>query len=900
MDNANLFLNLYTKFGFTNPPFKTKLHTMKKLYTFLSFLLLSGLLFAGDVDVNRALTVAKNFYSQSTGALPQQVNLNLSYTCTNMQSASRSADAQPVYYVFNADNSAGFVVVSGDDLVSPVLAYSDNGTLDMSNLPQAVRKWMDGYKQQILYVKENVTTTTEEVNELWHDYFVNTVPTSVAARASRAVNPLCQTKWNQAPNENQLCPFDNGYNQRVVTGCVATAMAQIMKFWNFPTQGTGFHSYNDRNYGTLSANFGSTTYNWTQMPNVLNSANSSVGTLMLHCGIGVDMNYGVAATGGSSAYVITAGSPIQACAEYAYKTYFGYDPATMEGLKRQNFNDATWISKLKTDLDAGRPIQYAGFGNGGGHTWVCDGYDQNNFFHMNWGWGGNSDGYFSVNNLDPTSLGAGGGTGGFNSGQQALFGIKPLNGGGGGGGGGGNINQTGIKLYSAITVNANPIQAGSSLTVNTQIVNTGSTNFTGNYAAALFTSDGVFVDFIQEYTNQTMQAGYYYNVPFSMSSLNVVPGVYQIGIFFKNGSNNYSLVDPATFYNPVTITVTGPTNNIQMYSGSTVNPTTIVKGQSFTISNQIANYGASTFSGWLSADLFTLDGDFVTTIKELSGISMQAGFYYDIQFSSTGLNVEPGSYYVAFFSSPNNTNWTLVYGNSFPNPIKVTIVDAGLSPDMYENNNTSAAAYALNANFSGNNASVVTTGSNTHVGTDYDYYKVNLPSGTNYSINARVHDSYNSGNGQNYTNDVQFSYSVNGGALSSAFDDVMSGPIYVQNGGTVVFYVSDYFSGSTGTYLLDLQIARGQNVGIDEVSNSTLNVFPNPVSNTLFADVSEISGEYTFNLYNNMGQLAKTQTGFSSGENTARVDVTDLTAGVYIGQLVYGKGTMTTKVLIQK
>lgn len=104
------------------------------------------------------------------------------------------------------------------------------------------------------------------------------------------------------------------------------------------------------------------------------------------------MGYGVGATGGSSAYVVASMSPGQACAEYSYKTYFGYDPATLQGVVRQNYSDVNWLNLMKAELNAGRPMQYAGFGNGGRHTWVCDGYDNNDYLHMNWGWGGNSDG----------------------------------------------------------------------------------------------------------------------------------------------------------------------------------------------------------------------------------------------------------------------------------------------------------------------------------------------------------------------------------------------------------------------------------------------------------------------------------------------------------------------------
>ena len=868
---------------------------MKKLFSILLLAFLVTYLNAADVDCVRAKVVASNFWEITTGTPSSLSNFTESFRFTASISSSRSDEEHPVLYVFNHLSGNGFVIVAGDDAVQPILAYSTEGTLSQAQLPPPVQMWLSGYKEQIAATKASAATADSEIEFLWNSYYNNT-PTQSVSRSQQAVNPLCQTKWNQSPYENQLCPYDNQYNERTVTGCVATAMAQIMKYWNYPATGTGFHSYNDNNYGTLSANYGSTTYQWNQMPNTVNSANNAVATLMFHCGVGVDMNYGVAATGGSAAYVISAASPIQACAEYAYKTYFGYDGSLMQGVQRQNFNDANWKAKLKTDLDAGRPIQYAGFGSGGGHTWVCDGYDQNDFFHMNWGWAGNSDGFFSLNNLSPGSLGAGGGTGGFNSGQQALVGIKPLNG-GGGGGGGGTVNPTGISLYSQITVNSNPIQTRSSLTVNTQIANLGASNITVDLAAALFNSDGIFVDFIQQYSSQTLNAGFYYNVPFSIADLNVIPGLYYVGIYYKSGSNNYTLVDPASYNNPVTITVTGPPNNIQMYSNTTVNPAVIVKGQSFTTNNQIANMGGSNFTGYLSADVFTLDGDYVITIDEFA-LTMNAGFYYDIQFASNGLNIPAGTYYIAYFSSPDATNWTLVYGASYPNPIKVTIVDPTLSPDMYEVNNTAAAAYSLPINFSGNNATVLTTGSNVHVGNDYDYYKVVLPSGNNYSITARVHDSYSSGNGNTYTNDVQVSYSIDGGAQSSAYDDLLGNAIYVPGGGTVTFFVSDYFSGTTGTYLLDLRIARGPNVGIDEIAATSLHLFPNPAHN-LFSVKLPSTGSFDLLVYDAIGKVVCEKHSDGIVDSILSTDVSNLPVGMYTVKFKTVDVTYTSKLLLQ-
>lgn len=869
---------------------------MKKYYALFMAVFVSCYIFAKDVDLTQAMQVAKNFYLQNNPEAGS-ATLTLAYKCEAPLNVGTPLDGRPVYYVFNITGDKGFVIVSGDDLVEPVLGYNLTGSYPAGKVNPAASKWMENYKNQILYVKQNVTKTTDVITQKWEKYYNNILVNDNSSRAAQAVNPLCQTQWNQAPYENAQCPYDNNYGERTVTGCVATAMAQIMKFWNYPTQGTGFHSYNDQNYGSQSANFGSTTYNWAGMTNTLNGNNSSVATLMYHCGVSVDMHYGVAQTGGSSAYVVASMSPVQACAEYSYKTYFGYDPATLQGVVRNNYSDASWINLLKGEMDAGRPVQYAGFGQGGGHTWVCDGYDNNNFFHQNWGWGGNSDGFFSLNNLDPSSLGAGGGTGGFNSGQQAVVGIKPLNGGGGGGGGGGTINQGGIQLYAATTVSANPFQTGGSFTVNADIANTGNTDFTGDFAAAIFDNNGVFIQYIQEFTGETAQAGYHYQVPFTVNPLQLVPGTYYIGIYYKNGSNNYSLINAGNFYNPVTITVTGPYNDIQMTGATTTTPSPVVKGQSVNIGTFMGNAGSSAFNGWLSADVFTLQGTYVGNIDEFQA-SLAAQNNYTVTFVNNAVNINPGTYLLAFFSTTDQQNYTLVYGQNYPNPVEITIVEPGLSPDQYENNNTEGSPYTFTPSFNGNNASVQTSGSNMHVGNDYDYYTINLPVGTNYAISARVHDSYSSGNGQTYTNDAQFSYKVNGGSWSTTYDDVLPGSIIVNGGGSVEFFVADYFQGTTGSYLLDLQITRGQNVGINDITKNNISVFPNPTHDNLFIDAGDVTGNYTLKMFNLLGEQVSENNGTFSN-NLIKADVSALVPGIYTLQLKTVNGISTSKFIVK-
>ena len=214
-----------------------------------------------------------------------------------------------------------------------------------------------------------------------------------------SLNPLLQTTWNQYPYYNDLCPYDNTYSELTVTGCVATAMAQIMKYWNYPVNGTGTtpaYTTITNSFNIPSVNISSITYNWTAMPDNVTSSNYDVANLMYDCGISVEMDYGVADVGGSSAEVLDIYSPI--CAENALKNYFGYSNS-LQGILKSSYPESQWINLMENELNNNRPIIYTGRGPEGGHCFVIDGYDNSNYFHLNWGWAGVDDGYFSIDAL---------------------------------------------------------------------------------------------------------------------------------------------------------------------------------------------------------------------------------------------------------------------------------------------------------------------------------------------------------------------------------------------------------------------------------------------------------------------------------------------------------------------
>jgi len=863
---------------------------MKK---FISLLIVSfvtvNFLFAGPVETGLASKVAKNFYLQSLNSKGlSEVNLTLAYTEKSISvSLLKNTEAQdlPVFFIFNVNENDGFVIVSADNDVTPVLGYSITGSYTVRNLPPAFRKLLGKYKEEILYVIANNLQADNEIETSW-EKLENGKPLN-PLKDSKAVNPLLSTTWNQSPYENEMCPADAaGPGGHCVTGCPATTMAQIMKFWNYPTTGTGFHSYNS-NYGTLSADFGSTTYDWASMPAHLNSSNNAVALLMAHCGVAVEMTYG---PGGSYGWVLTDDDQGHhaVCCQTAYTANFGYSEGLL-GSVRASHSDAEWKQMLKTDLDAGRPVQYAGFGNAGGHTWVCDGYDNAEYFHMNWGWGGSADGFFEIDALNP-------GTMTFNDNTQALFGIQP----------GQSTNTNSLQMYSAATVTPNPITFGQGFSVNADILNAGTTTFEGDYAAALFNDQGTFIDIIDSLTGASLQPNYHYDGGLTFTTAGIAgatSGNYSIGFYSRPAGGGWTLIAAGTYANPINVTVAGTANDIQLYSSITIDHDPILVNQAFTATVDIANNGSADFAGDISLDLHSYDGTWVQAIQEYDGVSLQAGYYFDdVTFSTTGLNVDPGNYYLVVWDRITGGEWKIVSEGTYSNPIEIIIAGQPLFADSYENNNSESTAYQLPVGFSGNTANSNTNGSNINSGTDVDYYKIDLPAGFTYTINARVHDSYNSGNGQTYSGDVMFSYK-SGSKWSDTYDDIMPSDILLQNGGTMLFNVTPYFIGATGTYLFDMNIYRNP-LGIESsAENGHLQVFPNPAQDMVTFCVDLKQPETIMGTLNNVygQQVMEIVNGtYSAGLNNINIDVSQLAPGYYIYQIKTSTGKATGKLAIAR
>lgn len=305
------------------------------------------------------------------------------------------------YYVFADAEKTMFV--SADDAGVPLLGYVDNPNLDMESMPPQMRWWLSEYARQIEWASANgiVSKTGGEKTEF------------------APISPLCATTWDQEAPYNNLCPKKG--SRTTVTGCVATAMAQVMKYFNWPVTGAGTVSYR-WNRQTLTMNLGATTFDWANMLNSYPSANSgtsaqrtAVATLMKACGYAVEMEYDIASNGGSGASSYELANVLV--------ENFGYDKgARMEWRDFYALED--WNEMIYQNLANVGPLLYGGSGSDGGHEFVCDGYRSGGMFHINWGWSGYYDGYFKLDALDPEGLGTGGGAGGFNYYQDVTLAIQ--------------------------------------------------------------------------------------------------------------------------------------------------------------------------------------------------------------------------------------------------------------------------------------------------------------------------------------------------------------------------------------------------------------------------------------------------------------------------------------------
>ena len=370
---------------------------MKKIaFAIALFLIVVGVQ-AEPVMVDKAAAVAKSFFRTVSGDCVSEAEL--AYTAYSF------VDGEEVetFRIYNI--GGGFVIVSADDRVKPVLGYSTEHNFIAEKMPENLRGLLQSYSDEISEVKKHIAEADDVLRAKWQSLENGTYK---PVKSGSSVPALLDdstgiNNWQQNNGYNYYCPADAaGPAGKCYVGCCALAMGQVMHYWRHPAQGTGSHSYDCNHstylqgqygdYGTLTVDFGNTTYDFANMPNYLDGSTPSyqilaVAKLLYHVGVSIDMWYGNKSSMGFHTDIASG-----------LETYFKYDTCLTVW---RNSYDGDWISLLKEDLDLGRPIIYCAYTDGGaGHEFVCDGYDEYDFFHFNMGWGGSYNNYYSIDNLN--------------------------------------------------------------------------------------------------------------------------------------------------------------------------------------------------------------------------------------------------------------------------------------------------------------------------------------------------------------------------------------------------------------------------------------------------------------------------------------------------------------------
>lgn len=845
---------------------------MKKLFLAALSCMIGCYVYAQQVDLQTARQIAENFYAQQH-IQKNSSQLELYVAQTDVRQTQKSAEHTVSYYIFN-DEGKGFVMVSGDYRVTPVLAYSTSGSFDTTGMPGNLRWWLQNYQEEI--AGSRIQDAPADV--LW-DIYLEGQPMQVMNTS--AVSPLIQSRWNQMDPYNQLCPYDSKAKYRCPSGCVATAMAQVLYFWQYPIKGSGSHAYNHKKYGNLSANFGSTTYDWNSMTKTYSSSSSSaaksaVATLMYHCGVSVDMEYD---TSGSGAILYMPDKYVQyygyCDARTAMMRYFNCDTAI--GYYRSDYSNVTnWTNLLKSELDAGRPILYGGTGTAGGHAFVCDGYDAYGKFHMNWGWGGTSDGYFTISALNPSALGTGGGAGGFNTNQQAIF-VRPGN---------SNKEYYDLRLYSQPVIDKDTVPLNAPFSVMVKIGNFGDSIYKGAYTLALYKSDGSFVCNMGTKNNCSIPSQYYDSVVFSTTGIaTLTDGIYYGVVCYKQGEK-WKEVNDGEYTNKVRFLVgkgAGMEYDLRLYGSIRISADPVTYNTEFYFTDSIANYSTKDFNGYIGVSIQREDG---TTIgifgKTKMPVTLQQNYFYSNMKCIIGADngLAPGKYTASLvYTTDGDENWHLLGDGNFSNRINFTISDgSAYIMKLYSMLKINKNPIPYNSSFS-ITVSLINRG--------IDAYQGKLTMGIfdnqgNIVDYVQTYENVSLGKNKYFSN-VKFS--TNGMTSLKPGSYVAKACLYNTK-------TSQWEIILDGNYSNALAITVTGGVGMEEAQAVYCRPYPNPTSDKVYLNLNGTQTKIQV-----LDESGRILSAYTSAETMLEIDLSTYAKGIYFIRLCTEEKQQTYKVV---
>ena len=452
---------------------------------------------AGNISVNQAKAIASRF--MSSHAMPT-TSIKMVHRAPGLNDGSNDRVA---YYVFNA--SRGYVIVAGDDRAPAVLGYSDHGTFDAQDVPEAMQELLDSYATQIGALEQGAKADLHLSNR-------------------RPVTPLVHAAWSQNSPYNTRLPIING--KRAYVGCVATAMAQVMHYWKWPSRPTtAIPAYTTDELHIAMPSLPVVDFQWDLMKDTyltndsISAEGKAAATLSLYCAQSVTMDFKSSSSSAYSSHIPNA-----------LVNYFGYSPK-MKYYQRQIFTTDEWENLIYNELSARRPVFYSGSSSEGGHAFICDGYDGNGLFHINWGWNGQSNGYFLLNVLSPEAQGTGGSSGadGYILRQAIIIGVEP-----------GTQSATELEVCAkyielqSYTSSRSSINSNFSATQVTHFINYTRDPISFDFGWALYDSNNTMVSMLTtSYTNNLPSNYYIYPTRTLQFGAGISSGTYRIVPMFR-------------------------------------------------------------------------------------------------------------------------------------------------------------------------------------------------------------------------------------------------------------------------------------------------------------------------------------------------------------------------------
>lgn len=556
---------------------------MKNLYLLLAASTISISAYAASLSPQQALDRA--FQSSQLKSVSNMAEPNYSLVYTE------KFDEVPMVYLFKNDSGKGFLLLSADEAAYPLLGYTDEMTL-----PQSSEQYAPGFKYWIQFLSQQIAKCGGNANSL----------VKAPKNNGPAISPMTVTKWNQDAPYNDDCPQIG--DRHCYTGCVATALAQIMKYHEYPSRGSGSHSYawhqSSTVTDTLSFNFGETDFDWTDMLVKYGSSinadpqeKSAVASLMYACGVAVNMGYGTSESGASTTLVAPA-----------MINYFNYDKGARQYM-RDYYTLDDWNQLVYDQLKNYGPVQYSGFSNQGGHSFVCDGYDGNGYFHINWGWGGMSDGYFLLTALDPGEQGIGGSTSGYNFSQDIIGNVSKY--------------QVSTSIYEQVAldnefnIEQSSVALGQDILVASPVFNTSSGEISDIYLGLKLTptdgGDPVYIkgNEVKNWGTAYGFGGYYVRIPVDLAQ-----GNYTATPAFLNSQGEWNpILVKVNVNGSYDVTVSGTTATFEQTGSASISVTDFIAesefrlGSEFMTSATLTNNSQKEYLGTLTVALYKNETD---------------------------------------------------------------------------------------------------------------------------------------------------------------------------------------------------------------------------------------------------------------------------------------------------